>query len=353
MNKDIYIIENDINDMVYVGQTNNVTLRWQQHKSAANTGRITVYVDQVMREMGVEHFSIRLLESDVKNSDDREKYWISQFNSFFPNGYNKTIGGERGYGGCGWTASKLNTEQLTSLIRDIQETKISFDKLGEKYGVSCAVVTAINSGESYFDKKLSYPLREKIYSKKKFERLVYSLKYELDKTMAQIAEENHVDLSRLNEINQGQAHWVGWLDYPLRKGKIVNEGCKNVEQIIQMLKDPNIPQKEIAKIFSISCSTVSSINYGKSYKQPGESYPIRTNYQGKGNKLQLSQDQINEMEDMLMNSDVSMRKIAQRFECTVESVMCFNNGAITKYRDPQKKYPLRNKFKTPVSTICA
>lgn len=352
MNKDIYIIENDINNKVYVGQTNNVTLRWQQHKSAAKTNTGRAYIDTIMHDFGVEHFSMRILESDVADANAREQYWIQYYNCFYPDGYNKTVGGKSGYGGCGWTPAKLNRKQLNSIIADIQNTKIPFEELGRRYGISATVVTAINWGDSYFDKKLSYPLREKLYSKKKFERLTYSLQYELDKTMAQIANENDVDLSRLNEINQGTAHWVPWLHYPLRSGKVTNSACRHIKEIIALLKDPSIPQKEIAKKFSLSASTISSINYGLSYKQKGENYPIRTNYQGNPNKLMLSQDEIAFLEDLLQNSTMSMRNIAKRFECTVESIMSFNNGAIKKYRDPNKKYPLRKKFQHPVSTIC-
>lgn len=52
---------------------------------------------------------------------------------------------------------------------------------------------------------------------------------------------------------------------------------KEVLQIKEFLSQTQIPIKEIAKKFSVSDNTISSINLGKSRRQDDESYPIRKN----------------------------------------------------------------------------
>lgn len=94
----IYKISNDINDKVYIGQTTNLLKkRWYDHCYSANHPRQdndnVLY--RAMRKYGVSHFSISVIE-EVENDllNEREIYWISQYNSYNPNGYNSTLGGD-------------------------------------------------------------------------------------------------------------------------------------------------------------------------------------------------------------------------------------------------------------------
>lgn len=48
-----------------------------------------------MRKYGVHCFYVDTLEEcDINDLNDREKYWISKYNSHTPNGYNVREGGE-------------------------------------------------------------------------------------------------------------------------------------------------------------------------------------------------------------------------------------------------------------------
>lgn len=354
MNKDIYIISNDINNLCYIGQTNNITLRWQQHKSAAKTRTGNCAVDYAMADLGIEHFSIQILESDVEDPDERERYWIGVKNTMAPNGYNRSGGGTSGNFGIISNSAKIRNETVLDEIRDaIQNTKMSFEVIGKKYGVSSAVISTINTGDAYYNSKFAYPLRESVYSKEKFKRLVYALKYETQKTLSEIAEEYDVDRSQLSKINQGKAHWVSWLQYPLRSGKVTNKACKLAPLIISDLRDSSMLQKDIAKKYGVSPSVVTQINLGRNYRQPDIKYPIRQTTQQDVVKLQLTEKEIDELETLLSQQDLSMREIAKRFGCNVEEIMSFNIGAINKYRRENRKYPIRKKSAHPVSTICA
>lgn len=94
--KNIYKIINDVNDMVYVGQTKfaideRLNQHWRDSKREICKNR-SLYI--AFNEIGFEHFSAILLEKcedDV--ADEREVYWVDKYNSFL-NGYNDTYGGK-------------------------------------------------------------------------------------------------------------------------------------------------------------------------------------------------------------------------------------------------------------------
>ena len=91
----IYIIRNTINSKVYIGQTKvSLKLRFQNHLSAARNGKDYV-IGKAIRKYGEENFYIELLEEcTIEELNERERYWISYFNSTDNKfGYNISIGG--------------------------------------------------------------------------------------------------------------------------------------------------------------------------------------------------------------------------------------------------------------------
>lgn len=91
----IYIIRNIVNDKVYIGQTKvSLKLRFQNHLSAARKGKDYI-IGKAIRKYGEEKFYIELLEEcTIEELNEREKYWISYFNSTNNKfGYNISIGG--------------------------------------------------------------------------------------------------------------------------------------------------------------------------------------------------------------------------------------------------------------------
>ncbi len=91
----IYKITNLINQKIYIGQTvKTVQKRFTQHKNNSNKeyfSQIVLY--KAFNKYGIENFTCDEIE-EVENSllDDREKYWIEYYDSYF-NGYNSTLGG--------------------------------------------------------------------------------------------------------------------------------------------------------------------------------------------------------------------------------------------------------------------
>ena len=109
----IYIIKNDINDKVYIGQTiNPLSYRFEQHYRTPISKCNKESIDYAMKKLGKEHFYIQEIEKcSQKDLDNREKYWIQYYNSF-ETGYNLTRGGQ------GKERSILTEIQIKNLIND-------------------------------------------------------------------------------------------------------------------------------------------------------------------------------------------------------------------------------------------
>lgn len=91
----IYKITNTLNGKNYIGQTvKSVQKRFTQHKNNANKpyfSQIVLY--KAFNKYGFENFQCETLEEvENKKLDEREKYWIEYYDSYF-NGYNSTLGG--------------------------------------------------------------------------------------------------------------------------------------------------------------------------------------------------------------------------------------------------------------------
>lgn len=85
----IYKITNEISGKTYIGQSINISRRLNQHKR--HIGKNPMYED--MEKYGLENFSFEVIEEcSIDELDDKEIYWIKQYNSF-ENGYNMTLGG--------------------------------------------------------------------------------------------------------------------------------------------------------------------------------------------------------------------------------------------------------------------
>ena len=96
----IYKIINIKNQKIYIGQTTKQrpTDRFSQHKYLAfhpQQEKSISYLHRAIKSDGIDNFKFEIIEQ-VNNLllDEREKYWIKQYNSLIPNGYNLTIGGQ-------------------------------------------------------------------------------------------------------------------------------------------------------------------------------------------------------------------------------------------------------------------
>lgn len=104
----IYKIENLINGKVYIGQSNDIKSRWNDHKRIAKDKSKHGYnypLYRAIRKYGIENFKFEIIEEcSEEKLNEREIYYIGYYKSYIyfenSNGYNQTLGGEgtRGFG---------------------------------------------------------------------------------------------------------------------------------------------------------------------------------------------------------------------------------------------------------------
>lgn len=90
MNKfKIYIITNDVNNKVYIGQTtDSLNHRFNQHCHCSSSNMY-----EPINSIGKEHFKISLLDDSASDLDElllKEQYYVQKYNSL-ENGYNRTF----------------------------------------------------------------------------------------------------------------------------------------------------------------------------------------------------------------------------------------------------------------------
>lgn len=94
----IYKITNKINGKCYIGQSNNIERRWNDHKipSSWNDPNKSSYnypLYAAFRKYKLENFIFEVIEEcNQEELNDKEIYWIQYYNSYY-DGYNQTIGG--------------------------------------------------------------------------------------------------------------------------------------------------------------------------------------------------------------------------------------------------------------------
>lgn len=285
--KDIYVIKNDINNKVYVGQAINTKQRFQNHCNPSSS-KYNDLVSRAIQKYGKSHFWYEILESQIENYDEREKYWISYYNCIRPNGYNISEGGNYPplQKGTQHPESRLTDKQLNELIYDLQNTQLSYSQLSDKYDLNKTSIYEINNGKTYFNSEISYPIRT-------------------NKNLMGVLPDTQV------------------------------------LEIIELLKTTYLSYEEIGRQYGVEARTISRINRGIYHKQANETYPIRIGKLG-NNTPKLSYKQVTEIIDLLVNSTLSLRQIAKRFGVEYKDILGIKNGTTKLYRRKDLKYPLRS-----------
>ena len=91
----IYIIRNNINSKVYIGQTiQGYENRWYGHKHESKNIDRPLY--RAMKKYGIDNFWIELIEENIpyEKLDEREIYYIELYDCINPKGYNLSPGGK-------------------------------------------------------------------------------------------------------------------------------------------------------------------------------------------------------------------------------------------------------------------
>lgn len=289
MKKDIYLITNDINSKVYVGQSKNAQSRFIAHCKPSAAYRDNELIAKAIQKYGKEHFSLTILESQIENYNDREQYWIKYYDCKIPKGYNQLDGGEEPplMSGIIHPESKLTKEQVIALTNDLLNTNLKLTELAEKYGFES------NTSVYEFNKGITY---------------------------------------------------VRNIDYPIRKNNPIGKLTNNdIQEIIYILKNTYRSFENIGKQYNVEARTISRINRGIFHKQQNEKYPIREGQIGKSIP-KFSYEQVTEIIGILLDTKLSLREIAKQYNCEYKDILGIKNGTTKLYRRRELAYPLRANY---------
>lgn len=220
----IYCYKNKINGHKYIGQTNNLGVRYSAHKSQAfnpNSKDYNCLFHQKIREYGLENFDFYVLEEidseDSEYIDYRECFWIQEENSWcrYGQGYNQNTGGTQFK-----KTLSISDEDIKQIKHQLKTTELSFNELANQFNTYRECIARINNGRYAFDPDETYPIR----ATRQWREVNQDYKVEIANallntklTQKEIAKRYNVSEHLVANINQGNSNLQGDYTYPLRK----------------------------------------------------------------------------------------------------------------------------------------
>lgn len=128
----IYKITNVINNKAYIGQTTTtLNKRIKVHLCDSKTKNYPLYY--AIRKYGWSNFKVKVIDivDNIKVLNEKERYWIEEFSSLCPNGYNLMSGGSHGMHSKK-TKHKMSLSRIGHKVSEITRQRISQSNKGRK-----------------------------------------------------------------------------------------------------------------------------------------------------------------------------------------------------------------------------
>lgn len=127
----VYAIKNKINNKYYIGKSDNIYARWDEHKNELLKGiHNNNHLQRSWNKYSEENFEFFIIEKclDSDSAYEREKYWIDYYDSF-KNGYNQNSGGKGGF-------DYKHTEETRVKMSEIQSAKMQDEEYLRKLSLA-------------------------------------------------------------------------------------------------------------------------------------------------------------------------------------------------------------------------
>ena len=192
----IYQITNLKNQKVYIGQTNNISKRWSNHKCCNSPNMV---IAKAIKKYGVENFKFEILYQGLsaEEADEKEIELIKEKQSLVPNGYNVAKGGHRNNGVQHFGADNSNahlTKEEAQFILD--NRNIPMYVLYDEYS-----------------EKISYEQFKKIYHHQTYKNLIsHSEEYPYNFEFSNQFSNSKLDYDEICSIRKRYNNGEYWLD---------------------------------------------------------------------------------------------------------------------------------------------
>lgn len=154
----IYALYWEKQDLIYVGQSQDLNRRWSEHKRYMLKGRHTNYkVQKTYNLYGYPEF-VLLQECSISELNDLEIYWTKEYDSLnTKHGLNIIEAGSVGYGPNA-NNSKYSKLQILLVLRKLSRDRLESDRaVSLSLGVNIGLIVDIRSGNSHIWLKYKYP----------------------------------------------------------------------------------------------------------------------------------------------------------------------------------------------------
>ena len=150
----IYKFTNRETGESYIGKSTNIEKRYNAHRTRTCKSENT-YFHRKIQEYGFDAFDFEILEEcKPEELDDKEIYYIKEYNTLFPNGYNKEEGGVHAP-----HSLKITWDDVYKIHQDLKENILYSSEIAKKYGLSTSEISMINRGQIWIVDGEKYPLR--------------------------------------------------------------------------------------------------------------------------------------------------------------------------------------------------
>lgn len=275
----IYKITNLLNGHCYIGQSVNIYRRYHSHhKVEYKNEKVSHYpLYLAFSKYGLENFKIEVLElCESSLLNEKEKYWISYFDSF-KNGYNATEGGQS------WSENIYSQETKLKRLQTLEKNKSL-------------------QGENHPRAKLSNE-----------EVILIRSRYQNGESVSDIYKDyceiyNSIDVFR--RIVLGNTYQK--VDFVLDKEDIRYTNAKlSKEQVIDLrrryyIENESLPS--LAKEFNVSAATAGRIARRETYAHIQDNFPN----QRKRKTYRLTPDEVREIRK-LSSEGVSVSTLADKY----------------------------------------
>lgn len=150
----IYKFTNKIDGKSYIGQSVDIKRRYKEHKTRKT--EYSLFHDAI-KEYGFDNFDFSIIElCKVEELDEKEIYYIKEYNTLIPNGYNVSEGGYHRH-----PMGLSSTNDVYSIIYLLKNTDISNIEIGSLFEVSDQTISDINNGRIWKNDSIVYPIRNR------------------------------------------------------------------------------------------------------------------------------------------------------------------------------------------------